>query len=180
MKSADCSASSGGLDDTLYVVVKKKKTTLCCVIAHQWRSSSQSSSSRKLKRKRSTLGPNFEQHHLSPPLESKKRGVHYLFNYLVKWPIFWKGIICVAFTYYCCWKKWLFWANCQKPRLVNDSLVNKQLPLLTCYFEIVDACWSNNPNYEVLSDRHLIYELLGFEAQISTSDAVFCNLSNTT
>ena len=126
MKSADCSASSGGLDDTLYVVVKKKKTTLCCVIAHQWRSSSQSSSSRKLKRKRSTLGPNFEQHHLSPPLESKKRGVHYLFNYLVKWPIFWKGIICVAFTYYCCWKKWLFWANCQKPRLVND-LFGKQI-----------------------------------------------------
>ena len=62
------------------------------------------------------------------------------------------------------------------------SLINKQLPLLTCYFEFVNACAcrGNNPNYEVLSDRRLVYELLGFQAQISTSVAVFCNLTNTT
>ena len=60
------------------------------------------------------------------------------------------------------------------------SLVNKQLLLLTCYFEFVDACRGSNPNYEVLSDRRLVYELLGFQPQISTSVAVFCNLTNTT
>ena len=39
--------------------------------------------------------------------------------------------------------------------------------------------YKGNPNYEILSGRHLVYEILGFEAQISTSDAGFLQTNTT-